>query len=48
MNQVMINAVELDMLMSEIKYLKKEIEELKKLLAQERARVKELEDGGKS
>lgn len=46
MNQVMINAVDLEMLMNEIKYLKKEIEELKKLLAQERAKVQELEDRG--
>jgi hypothetical protein len=39
MNQVMINAVELDMLMKEIQDLKADNLKLKKLLADERDRV---------
>jgi hypothetical protein len=39
MNQVMINAVELDMLMKEIQDLKADNFKLKKLLADERDRV---------
>ena len=44
MNQVMINAVELDMLMQEIKELKVENLRLKQLLNEERQRVKLLTD----
>ena len=44
MNQVMINAVELDMLMQEIKELKVENFRLKQLLNEERQRVKLLTD----
>ena len=42
MNQVMINAVELDMLVQEIKDLKVKVAELNKLLADERGRNKVL------
>lgn len=44
MNQVMINAVELDMMMKEIQDLKAEILNLKRLLNEERHRVKLLTD----
>jgi hypothetical protein len=44
MNQVMINAVDLDMLMQEIKDLKAENLRLKRLLDEERRRVKLLTD----
>jgi hypothetical protein len=44
MNQVMINAVELDLLMQEIKELKVENFRLKQLLNEERQRVKLLTD----
>jgi hypothetical protein len=44
MNQVLINAVELDMMMQEIKDLKAENLKLKKLLDDERKRVKLLTD----
>jgi DNA gyrase/topoisomerase IV subunit A len=40
MNQVMINAVDLEMLVQEIKDLKAKIAELNKLLADERGRNK--------
>jgi uncharacterized protein YlxP (DUF503 family) len=42
MNQVMINAVDLEMLVQEIKDLKVKIAELNKLLADERGRNKVL------
>jgi uncharacterized protein YlxP (DUF503 family) len=42
MNQVMINAVDLEMLVQEIKDLKAKIAELNKLLADERGRNKVL------
>jgi hypothetical protein len=44
MNQVMINAVELDMLMKENQDLKAEVLRLKRLLDEERHRVKLLID----
>jgi hypothetical protein len=44
MNQVLINAVELDMMMQEIKDLKAEVLRLKRLLDEERHRVKLLTD----
>lgn len=44
MNQVMINAVELDMMMKETQDLKAEILRLKRLLDEERQRVKLLTD----
>lgn len=44
MNQVMINAVELDTLMSEIKDLKAEVLRLKRLLSEEQRRVQLLTD----
>jgi DNA gyrase/topoisomerase IV subunit A len=44
MNQVMINAVELDMMMKESQDLKAEILRLKRLLNEERQRVKLLTD----
>ena len=44
MNQVMINAVELDMLMKENQDLKAEVLRLKRLLDEERHRVKLLTD----
>lgn len=44
MNQVMINAVELDMMMKESQDLKAEILRLKRLLDEERQRVKLLTD----
>jgi uncharacterized protein YlxP (DUF503 family) len=42
MNQVMINSVDLEMLMQEIKDLKVKVAELNKLLADERGRNKVL------
>ena len=42
MNQVMINSVDLDMLVQEIKDLKIKVAELNKLLADERGRNKVL------
>jgi uncharacterized protein YlxP (DUF503 family) len=42
MNQVMINAVDLEMLVQEIKDLKVKVAELNKLLADERGRNKVL------
>jgi DNA gyrase/topoisomerase IV subunit A len=55
MNQVMINAVDLEMLVQEIKDLKAKIAELNKLLADERGRnkvlaeeVNWLEQGGRN
>ena len=44
MNQVMINAVELDMMMKETQDLKAEVKRLEELLKAERARVKLLTD----
>ena len=44
MNQVMINAVELDMMMKEAQDLKARVHELEELLKAERARVKLLTD----
>jgi hypothetical protein len=44
MNQVMVNAVELDMLMKENQDLKAEVLRLKRLLDEERHRVKLLTD----
>jgi hypothetical protein len=44
MNQVLINAVELDMMMKEIKDLNAEVLRLKRLLSEERHRVKLLTD----
>ena len=44
MNQVMVNAVELDMLMKENQTMKAEILRLKRLLDEERHRVKLLTD----
>lgn len=44
MNQVLINAVELDMMMQETKDLKAEVLRLKRLLDEERHRVKLLTD----
>lgn len=44
MNQVMINAVELDTMMKEIKDLRAEILRLKRLLSEEQHRVKLLTD----
>ena len=44
MNQVMINAVELDMLMKENQDMKAEVLRLKRLLDEERHRVKLLTD----
>jgi hypothetical protein len=44
MNQVMINAVELDMLMKENQTMKAEVLRLKRLLDEERHRVKLLTD----
>lgn len=44
MNQVMINAVELDMMMKEAQDLKARVHELEELLRAERARVKLLTD----
>lgn len=43
MNQVMINSVELDTLMSEIKYLKSKVAELQRLLGEQRHQVVLLE-----
>lgn len=55
MNQVMINAVDLEMLVQEIKDLKVKVAELNKLLADERGRnkvlieeVNWLDQGGKN
>ena len=44
MNQVMVNAVELDMLMKENQTMKAEVLRLKRLLDEERHRVKLLTD----
>ena len=44
MNQVMINAVELDMMMKENQTMKAEVLRLKRLLDEERHRVKLLTD----
>jgi DNA gyrase/topoisomerase IV subunit A len=44
MNQVMINSVDLEMLVQEIKDLKAKIAELNKLLADERGRNKVLSE----
>jgi uncharacterized protein YjcR len=44
MNQVMVNAVELDMLMKENQVMKAEVLRLKRLLDEERHRVKLLTD----
>lgn len=43
MNQVMINAVELEVLMSEIKYLKAKVAELQRLLGEQKHQVVLLE-----
>lgn len=44
MNQVMVNAVEIDMLMKENQTMKAEVLRLKRLLDEERHRVKLLTD----